>query len=571
MPYLLSFRTQVGGLVEEALAVGDTIGTMPERQPAGLSRRALFQAGGAAAIAGALGSGGRRNIADPKAVPEGDLSKLTVAELQAGLSAGDWSARSLSEACLNRIEALDKGGPALNSLIEINPDALEIAEALDAERESGNTRGPLHGLPVLLKDNIDTADRMQTTAGSLALIDSGVMRDAHVTQRLRDAGLVLLGKTNLSEWANFRSRNSISGWSARGGFTLNPHVLDRNPCGSSSGSAVAVAAGLVPLAIGTETNGSIVCPSSVNGVVGIKPTVGLAGRSGIIPISHTQDTAGPMARCVADAAALLGAIAGVDPQDPATADADQRAHEDYTRFLDPNALRGARIGALRGYWGIQPAMDRLLDEALATLRDAGATVVDIPSLRGRSSTQVAGFDVLLYEFRPGLEKYLASLGPQARVRTLDDIIRFNKEHPKEELPYFGQDIMLAAAAMGPLSDPDYERTLAASRDVCRNAIDEALEDLSLDALFAPTMGTAWLTDRVNGDRPDFRGCGWTPAQAGYPHITVPGGFISELPVGVSFFGTAWSEPKLIGLAYSFEQATRHRREPRFLPTLPISG
>lgn len=523
------------------------------------------------AFVGTLGCSGQRRIDGPSKAPGADLSKLTVAELQAGLSAGDWSARSLSEACLNRIEALDKGGPALSSVIEINPDALEIAEALDAERQAGNTRGPLHGLPLLLKDNIDTADRMQTTAGSLALIDSGVKRDAHVTQRLRDAGAVLLGKTNLSEWANFRSRNSISGWSARGGFTLNPHVLDRNPCGSSSGSAVAVAAGLVPMAVGTETNGSIVCPSSVNGVVGIKPTVGLVGRSGIVPISHTQDTAGPMARCVADAAALLGAMTGVDPQDSATADATPRAHEDYTIFLDAKALRGARIGALRGYWGIHPAMDSLLDEALATLRDAGATVVDIRGLRDRSSTQAAGFDVLLYEFRPALEKYLASLGPKAKVRTLDDVIRFNEEHAEEELRYFGQGIMLEAAEMEPLSDPGYARTLTASRDVCRRAIDEALEYLSLDALFSPTMGTAWLTDHVDGDQPDFPGAASTPAQAGYPHITVPGGFVSELPVGVSFFGTAWSEPKLIGLAYSFEQATHHRREPRFLPTLPISG
>ena len=520
---------------------------------------------------GALGCGGRRRIADPKEGPEVNLSKLTVADLQSGLSAGDWSSRSLSEACLNRIEALDKGGPALNSVIEINPDALEIAESLDAERAAGNMRGPLHGLPVLLKDNIDSADRMQTTAGSLALIDSGVMQDAHVTQRLRDAGTVLLGKTNLSEWANFRSRNSISGWSGRGGFTLNPHVLDRNPCGSSSGSAVAVAAGLVPLAVGTETNGSIVCPSSVNGVVGIKPTVGLVGRSGIIPISHTQDTAGPMARSVADAAALLGAMTGVDPHDSATADAAQQAHEDYTEFLDPDALSGARVGALRGYWGIHPAIDQLLDEALATFRDLGATVVDIAALRDRSSTQIAGFDVLLYEFRPDLEKYLAGLGPAARVRTLDDVIRFNMEHAKEELQYFGQDIMVEAAAMEPLSDPQYGRTLAASRDVCRRAIDEALEYLSLDALFAPTMGTAWLTDEVSGDEPDFPGCAWAPAQAGYPHITVPGGYVSKLPVGVSFFGTAWSEPKLIGLAYSFEQATHHRRDPRMLPTLPVSG
>lgn len=544
---------------------------MPERQSAALSRRALLQAGGAGAIVGILGCSGQRRIDGSSEAPEADLAKLTVAELRAGLSAGDWSARSLSVACLNQIQALDKGGPALNSVIEINPDALEIADALDAEREAGTIRGPLHGLPVLLKDNIDTADRMQTTAGSLALIDSGVMRDAHVTQRLRDAGMVLLGKTNLSEWANFRSRISISGWSARGGFTLNPHVLDRNPCGSSSGSAVAVAAGLVPFAVGTETNGSIVCPSSVNGVVGIKPTVGLVGRSGIIPISHTQDTAGPMARCVADAAALLSAMAGVDPHDPATAGAAERAQEDYTRFLDPNALSGARIGALRGYWDIHPEMDRLLDEALAALRDAGATVVDIDGLRDPGYAKKAGFDVLLYEFKPDLEKYLASLGPKAKVRTLDDIIRFNEEHAKEELRYFGQGIMLEAAAMEPLSDPGYARTLADSRDGCRHAIDEALEQLSLDALFSPTMGTAWLTDRAKGDRPDFPGAASTPAQAGYPHITVPGGFVSELPVGVSFFGTAWSEPKLIGLAYSFEQATHHRREPGFLPTLPISG
>ena len=504
----------------------------------------------------------------PRGVRQGagefELAEVSVKELRSGLDSERWTVRSLAEAYLERIDAIDRAGPALNSVIEINPDALREADRLDAEMREGGVRGPLHGVPVMLKDNIATADGMQTTAGSLALAGAGAPRDSGVAERLREAGALLIAKTNLSEWANFRSRQSTSGWSGRGGLTLNPYFLERNPCGSSSGSGVAVSAGIVPLAVGTETNGSIVCPSSVNGIVGIKPTVGLVSRSGIVPIAHTQDTAGPMARTVADAAAMLGALAGADTRDAATRTSEGRGHSDYTRFLDPAALNGARIGLLREYWGRHAGIDSMLDEAVAAMRDAGADLVDVKELAGITATNRPGFELMLYEFKAGLNLYLADLGPEAAVRTLGDVIRFNEEHREREMPYFGQDILEAAAEKGPLSEDAYLEALGQSQGGAQEAIDTTAERHSLDAFFAPTTGPAWVTDLVHGDRSSFRGCSSAAARAGYPHVTVPGGSLFGLPVGVSFFGKAWSEPRLIALAHSFERATQHRKPPGFL-------
>lgn len=514
---------------------------------------------GAAALA-LPGCGARRSVPDKQIVTRSEFAELSVAALRQGLQTGRWTARALCEACLEAIASVDQAGPTLRSVIEINPDALAEADRLDAERRNGRIRGPLQGIPVMLKDNIGTADRMQTTAGSLALVGARAPRDSGVAARLRAAGALLVAKTNLSEWANFRSSQSTSGWSARGGLTLNPYALDRNPCGSSSGSAVAVAAGLAPLAVGTETNGSIVCPASINGVVGVKPTVGLVSRSGIVPISRTQDTAGPMARTVADAAALLGALAGRDPLDAVT-EASPSHGGDYARYLDPRALRGSRIGLLRNFWDRHAGVDSLLGRAERALRDAGAELVDLEGLPGIASTDGPGFELMLYEFKAGLEAYLAALGPAAQVRTLEDVIRFNEERRELELPYFGQDILEAAAAKGPLSEPAYLAALAQTTEVARRAVDGAIEALALDALFAPTTGPAWVTDLERGDQPSFPGCSSPAARAGYPHVTVPGGFVEGLPVGVSFFGPAWSEPKLLALAYAFEQETRHRRPP----------
>ena len=493
-----------------------------------------------------------------------ELAEVSVEELRAGLRSGRWTVRTLAEAYLERIDAIDRAGPALNSVIEINPDALQEADRLDAEMRGGKARGPLHGIPVMLKDNIATDDAMQTTAGSLALAGARAPRDSAVAARLREAGALLIAKTNLSEWANFRSRQSTSGWSGRGGLTLNPYYLERNPCGSSSGSGVAVSAGIAPLAVGTETNGSIVCPSSINGIVGIKPTIGLVSRSGIVPIAHTQDTAGPMARTVADAAAMLGAMTGPDPRDPATQLASGQSHSDYTQFLEADSLRGARIGVLREYWGRHAGIDAMLAESVAAMREAGAELIDIEELPGISATNRPGFELMLYEFKADLNLYLADLGPDAAVGSLSDVIRFNEERRDKEMPYFGQDIMEAAQEKGPLTDDAYLEARKLSRDAARAAIDATAESHSVDAFFAPTTGPAWVTDLVHGDRSSFRGCSSAAARAGYPHITVPGGSLFGLPVGVSFFGQAWSEPRLIALAHSYERATQHRRPPRFL-------
>jgi amidase len=494
-----------------------------------------------------------------------ELEETTIAALQQAMKSGWLTAHSITEKYLARIEEFDRRGPSLHAVIEINPDALAIARDLDRERKAKGPRGPLHGIPVLVKDNIGTADRMTTTAGSYALAGSIPLRDSFVAAQLRRAGAIILGKDNLSEWANFRSGNSTSGWSGRGGQARNPYALDRNPCGSSSGSGVAVSANLCPVALGTETNGSIVCPSSINGIVGIKPTVGLVSRSGVVPISHTQDTAGPMARSVAGAAILLGALTGVDPRDPATLASRGKALTDYTKFLDPHGLRGARIGVVRHMFGFSESVDKLANAAIAAMKDQGAVIVDPAEIATLKEMDEGEFDVLLYEFKANLNAYLGSLGPKAPMRTLKEIIQFNQKHAREEMPYFGQDTFIKAEAKGPLSDPAYQKALAKCRMHSReNGIDATMEKYKLDALVAPTAGPAFTTDLVNGDH-DTGGSSGPAAIAGYPHVTVPVGYVFGLPVGISFFGRPWTEPTLIKLAYSFEQATKFRKPPKFLP------
>ena len=491
------------------------------------------------------------------------------------MASGEWTARSITEAYLARIERLNLEGPALRAVIETNPDVLVLAAELDRQRGATGPRGPLHGIPIILKDNIDTGDRMTTTAGSHALTGWVPPLDSGVAARLRRAGAVLLAKANLSEWANFRSTRSSSGWSGRGGQCRNPYVLDRNPCGSSSGSGVAVSANLVTVAIGTETDGSIVCPSSANGIVGIKPTVGLVSRAGVIPISHTQDTAGPMARTVRDAAIVLGVLAGTDPNDPATAESDTRGLTDYTPFLEADGLLGMRIGVARRFLGFHDAVDQVVESAIGAMRSAGAVIIDPVDLRpvGRSSPSefanlgAAETEVLLYEFKAGLNAYLASRGPSAEVRSLADLIAFNERNAETEMPYFGQERLLEAESKGPLTEPGYLAALAASTRLSRaEGIDRTMDEHQLDAIIGPTGGPAWVTDLVNGDH--FGGSSSQyPAASGYPSITVPAGDVHGLPVGLSFFGRAWSEPTLIRIAYAFEQTIQARLVPRFVPTL----
>ena len=500
--------------------------------------------------------------------PAFDLDEKTIGDLQRMMAAGDLSARAITGKYLARIHELDRQGPQLRAMIEINPDVLAIAATLDAERKAGRVRGALHGIPVLIKDNIDTHDRMTTTAGSLALEGSIPLRDAFIVRRLRAAGAIILGKTNLSEWANFRSTHSSSGWSGRGGQAKNPYVLDRNPCGSSSGSGIAVAPNYCAVAIGTETDGSIVCPSSANGIVGIKPTVGLLSRSGIIPIAHSQDTAGPMARTVRDAALLLTALAGEDPDDGATAGSAAHAATDYTRFLDANGLRGARIGVVRAkYSGFNDPTDKLVSDAINVMRAQGAVIIDPADIPTAGKFDDSENDVLQYEFKADLNRYLASLGPGAPVKSLKDIIDFNEKHRDREMPYFGQEIMLQSEARGPLTEKKYLDALAQDQAMSRaQGIDAVMDQNKLDALIAPTGGPAWVTDLINGDH--YTGGYSTPsAVAGYPNINVPIGFAFGLPVGLSIFGRAWSEPVLIRIAYAYEQASRMRRPPKFLPTL----
>ena len=498
-----------------------------------------------------------------------ELDEVSVADLQEGMKSGKWTARRIAQKYLERINEVDKNGPALNSVIELNPEALEIADAMDAERKAKGPRGPMHGVPVLLKDNIGTADKMMTTAGSLALLGFTPEKDSGVARRLREAGAVILGKTNLSEWANFRSSHSSSGWSGRGGQTRNPYALDRNPCGSSSGSGAAVAANLCAVTVGSETDGSVVCPSSANGVVGIKPTVGLVSRSGIIPISHSQDTAGPICRTVADAAILLGAMAGMDPADSATEASRGKAQQDYTKFLDRGGLRGARIGVVRKFFDFSDGFGPLMETLLDLMKREGAELVDPVEIDSIGKFEKSEFEVLQYEFKADLNAYLAAAGPKVPIHSLKEIIEFNERHRDKEMPFFAQDIMVKSEAKGPLSDQSYLDALAKNHRLTREeGIDAVMDKHQLDALVAPTAGPSWLTDHVTGDH-DTGGSSALAAVAGYPNMNVPAGFILGMPVGISFFGRAWSEPTLIRIAYAFEQAAKARKAPEFFTTVKM--
>ena len=539
-------------------------------------------AGGATLVSGCGGTGGDAGPpapaseaaapADRWSVPAFEHDEATVAQLQQAQAEGRLSARALAESYLARMDAVDLAGPRLNAVIERNPDALAIADELDRERKEKGARGALHGIPVLIKDNIDTADRMRTSAGSLALAGSIAPRDAFIVERLRAAGAVILGKTNLSEWANFRSTRSTSGWSARGGLTRNPYVLDRSACGSSSGSGAAPSANLCAVAVGTETDGSIVCPSKANGLVGIKPTVGLVSRAGIIPISASQDTAGPMARTVADAAALLSVLAGVDPRDAATAHAQGRLQPDYGAFLQAGALQGARLGVARGMFGNNALVAGVIEQALADMSRLGAEIVELKDFKAGSEVDDAEWTVLLYEFKDGLNAYLATLGPDVPCKTLEELIAFNEANRDRSMPWFGQEIFALCQEKGPLSSKEYLDAAATARRLSTvEGIDKVMDEHRLDAVVAPSGDPAFTIDLVNGDHYTGGGTSTLPAVSGYPHITVPAGQVLGLPVGLSFFGRAWSEPRLIALAYSYEQATRHRQPPGFLRTAAIPG
>ena len=498
-----------------------------------------------------------------------ELEEITITELQDGMKSGRFTARSLVEKYTKRIEDIDRRGPAVNAIIEMNPDALSIAQEIDRERKAKGPRGPLHGIPVLIKDNIDTDDRMMTTAGSLALVGSKPAKDSFVAQKLRAAGAVILGKTNLSEWANIRSSHSTSGWSGRGGLTRNPYALNRNPCGSSSGTGAGISANMAAAGIGTETDGSIVCPSSSNGLAGIKPTVGLVSRSGIIPISHSQDGAGPMCRTVRDAAIVLGALTGVDPEDGATAASAGKSQANYEQYCDANGLQGARIGVVRKYFGFNDAVDRLMEQAIAVMKKQGAIVIDPVEITTLGKFDDSELTVFLYELKADLNAYLARLGASAPVKTLEDIIAFNEHNRAKEMPYFGQDLFIKSQAKGPLTEKEYTDALAKNHQLARSeGIDAVMDKHKLDALIGPTGGPAWITDLIAGDH-FGGGSSNAAAVAGYPNINVIAGNIFGLPVGISFFGRAWSEPTLIKLAYSFEQATKARQRPKFLPSIEL--
>jgi amidase len=502
------------------------------------------------------------------AAPPFAYDEVTVADLQQRMTSGKLTSRELTEAYLARMDEIDSGGPKLRAVIERNPDALAIADAMDVERKAGKLRGPMHGIPVLIKDNIDSADKMMTTAGSLALVGTPAPKDAFLVTRLRNAGAVVLGKTNLSEWANFRSSRSSSGWSGRGGQTRNPYLIDRNPCGSSSGTGSGISASLAAVGVGTETDGSIICPSSINGIVGLKPTIGLVSRSGIIPISVSQDTAGPMGRTVADVAVLLSVIAGEDAADAATAASKGHIETDYTKFLNPTALKGARIGVARNLAGFHPAADAAFDAAIKAIAAAGATIIDPANVPNLGKYDEAEMDVLLYEFKDGLNKYLASRGATVTPKTLADLIAYNTRESAKEMPWFGQELFERAEKKGPITDAAYK----AAREKCiklvrTEGLDAVFAAHKLDALIAPSNAPSRPTDLVNGDKSSGGNSSYA-AIAGYPSITVPMALTMELPLGISFVGTAWSEGKLIGLAHSFEQATKARRSPKFLPTSP---
>lgn len=525
-----------------------------------MERREFLGTAAAAAI-GIAASG--RAFGEALPVQSFELEEKTVVELQAMISGGEMSAKEMTEMYLRRIASVDK---QINSIIEVNPDALKIAEQLDRERRDGKLRGPLHGIPVVIKDNIDTADKMKTTAGSLALLNAPTpVRDAFIVEKLREAGAVILAKTNLSEWANFRDNDSISGWSGRGGQTRNPYILDRNPCGSSSGTGAAIAANLGALGIGTETDGSILCPASICGIVGLKPTVGLVSRSGIIPIAHSQDTAGPMTRTVADAAAMLNVLDAIDPRDAATTAYGKRERADYTNFLKADGLKGSRIGVVRNYWGKRKEVDKVMDAALDVMKKEGAVLVDV-TFDSIGKFGAAEFDVLLYEFKAGLENYLTERNVE--YKTLVELMQFNTDNARREMPYFGQTIFEQAAKKGGLATKEYTDALALAKRLTQaEGIDLVMDKEKLDACVGPSNAPTWMIDTVNGDC----GSGYVSssslaAVAGYPNITVPAGAERELPLGVSFFGKAFTEGTLIKLAYAFEQATKVRRKPKFLTT-----
>lgn len=496
------------------------------------------------------------------AVPSFRFDEYTIDQLREGYEKGSFTVTEVVRAYLDRIAAVDDNGPMLNAVIEVNPDALAIAEELDTELKAGRSRGPLHGIPVLLKDNIDTHDRMSTTAGSRALAGSHPLHDSFIAARLREAGAVIIGKTNLSEWANFRGNLSSSGWSGVGGLTRNPYVLDRNPCGSSSGSGVAVSANLCMLAVGTETNGSIVCPSNANGIVGIKPTVGLLSRSGIIPISFTQDTPGPMARTVRDAAIALGLMTGIDSSDARTLASSGHAYTDYTPFLKEEGLMGKRIGWFTAGRGRHYKVDSLMQQAVNYMKSQGAEVIEISSLYNPEVEELS-FQVLLYEFKDGLNRYFASLGEDAMIKNVDDLIEFNR-NDSIELKWFDQELLIEASKKGSTGSDEFMAILSRmNRLVREEGVDRVMSENRLNALIAPTGSPAWKTDLVNGDA-YILGSSSPAAIAGYPAVSVPMGFIDELPVGISFFGRAWSEPQLIEMAYAYENGTKFRKAPSFL-------
>ncbi|UMR30166.1 amidase [Massilia sp. MB5] len=530
-----------------------------------MDRRDFVRMGLAAGGAATLG---RAEGALPTAKAASSILDAGILQQQEQMAANKLTSHSLTSQYLARIGSIDKSGPRINSIIEINPEALKIAREMDRERLLRKLRGPLHGIPVLLKDNIATADRMSTSAGSLALAGIRAARDAHIVAQLRAAGAVIIGKTNLSEWANMRSTHSVSGWSARGGLTRNPYSLDRNCSGSSSGSGAAVAAGLATLAVGTETDGSIVSPASICGVVGIKPTMGLLSRSGIIPIAHSQDTAGPMARSVTDAALMLAAMTGVDANDAAT-EASAGRIGDYAAALQTGSLQGKRLGVARNFFGTNDDLDNAIEKALAVLKAQGAELVDV-TVPNTDKYSASEFEVLLHEFKSDLAAYLQDYAPNAPVKNMADIIAFNKQHHKQEMPYFGQEHLESAESKGGLDSKEYLEALANNQRYSRDeGIDQVMKEHKLDALVAPTGGPAWLTDFINGDH--YGGSFSSPAAvAGYPHITVPAGYVHGLPVGLSFVGGAYSEAALIGMAYAFEQATRHRRAPQFPASVSLA-
>ncbi|MCF0070581.1 amidase [Dyadobacter sp. CY261] len=521
-----------------------------------MKRRNFVRLSSAAGLLGMLPAFGESNR---QAVAAGEYAETTVAEIQKRMKAGQLTSAALTKYYLDEIARIDKAGPKLNSIIELNPDAMRIASALDKERKAGKLRGPLHGIPILLKDNIDTADQMKTTAGSLALADNASSKDAFMVNRLREAGVVILGKTNLSEWANFRSTRSSSGWSSRGGQTKNPYVLDRSPCGSSSGSAVAVAANLCAVAVGTETNGSIACPASMNGVVGIKPTVGLVSRSGIIPISITQDTAGPFGRTVADAATLLGAMAGQDPADPPYHKAPLPLPTDYTQFLDPNGLKGKRIGVEKTMLKVHEGIDPLLSKALEQLKAAGAEIIEVEYMKTQRLPGAESL-VLQYEFKDGVNRYLTT--SNAKIKSLEGLIAFNTANRAKVMPHFGQELFESSQAKGDLDSKEYKEALEKIHGVA-NSLNELFDKNKLDALCGPSTGPSWCIDLVNGDFWTGYGSYGPAALSGFPSVTLPMGLLNGLPLGISFLGKAFREPELISIAYAYEQVSKNRVAPGF--------